>query len=87
MLVIAPEGYKLGSEIAKALWPTMLFIVVMSLLILWGAHWWTSSLSKVNSTISFWIWFLCSIGAMIYGVWAFIKDTSIRLERTKVKSE
>lgn len=66
------------NTIAKQLWPTMLFLVVMSLITLFGSYWWTSSLGdKTSAIIAFWLWFVSNTVVTGYGVHAFITDTRI----------
>jgi len=67
------------TTIAKQLWPTMLFLVVMSLITLFGSYWWTSSIGdKTSAIIAFWMWFISNTVVTGYGVYAFITDTRIQ---------
>lgn len=78
---------KAATTIAKRLWPTMLFLVVMSLISLFGAQWWTSKLDKINMTIAFWFWFV-SITAMVgFGIYAFFLDARIQFAQETSKSK
>lgn len=70
---------KVLETVVKQLRSPMLFLVVMSLIILFGAHWWTSSLDVISRTISFWLWFAVTTGITIYGIYILIVDARIRI--------
>lgn len=74
--------------IVKHLWPTMLFLVIMDLIILFGSYWWTHSpYDRVSSTIAMWVWFLSSIAIAAFGVRAFILDAGIKFTKSQSNEE
>lgn len=76
---------KLGLAIAKQLWPTMLFLVVMSAIVGLGSYWWTTSIGEpISRLISFWIWYIATLVITAYGIYAFFID--IRIQSAKLLS-
>lgn len=72
------------NTVAKQLWPTMLFLVVMSLISLFGAHWWTNG-SPTNSLIAFWFWFVSNTVVTGFGIHALFLDARIHAAAKREK--
>lgn len=70
---------EVATTVAKKLWPTMLFLVVMSIIALLGAKWWSSSLDKISITISYWMWFIAMMTITGYGLYVFVLDARIQI--------
>lgn len=77
---------KVAQTIAIQLWPTMLFLVVMSIVSLVGAKWWTSDLdNQLHLAISFWAWFIAMLIITGFGVYVFFLDARIQLQKHNTK--
>lgn len=81
--VRAIANSQVGTTVAKQLWPTMLFLVCMSLISLFGGKWWSSSLDPVSITLSYWLWFAAMLIITAYGVFVFFLDARINLTRSQ----
>jgi hypothetical protein len=69
--------------IVQRLWPTMLFLVVMTVVTNWLAQSWVSNFeNEIHSIISFYFWFFSCLVVTIYGVIAFYKDAKIQTAST-----
>ncbi|OPA18220.1 hypothetical protein [Bacillus cereus] len=65
--------------IAQRLWPTMLFLVVMSLSTGLAGYWWTASFkNQIHSIIAFYVWFFACLIVLLYGCIAFYKDAKLQ---------
>lgn len=64
------------NTVAKSLWPTMLFVSVMSILVMWGLKnvWLPVLESQTTITISFFLWFSANLFILIVGVYLIILD-------------
>lgn len=77
--ITALANSEVASTVAKKLWPTMLFLVVMSIIALLGAKWWSSSLDPISITISYWMWFIAMMTITAYGLYVFVLDARIQI--------
>lgn len=75
-----------ASTLVKKLWPTMLFIIIMSLITLFGGHYWSKDLDIISITISYWLWFIAVITITGFASYAFILDTGIQLKGAQQKN-
>ena len=79
-----PETKK---QIVQRLWPTMLFLVVMSITTGSFAYFWTSSFkNQIHSIIGFYAWFAACILALIYGCLMFYKDGEIQTAKSNIQA-
>ena len=76
--VAALADSKVATTVAKQLWSTMLFLVVMSLISLFGTKWLSSSIDPISMIISYWMWFIAMIIITGFGLYAFVLDARIQ---------
>lgn len=82
MSAVTSAASKPATVVAQRLWPTMLFLVVMTLIALFGGRWWTNSIGiPWIGEVSYFIWFAGVIVVLLYGVWAFSVDIRIGSKR------
>jgi len=73
---------KVVETVAKQLWPTMLFLVVMSIISLVGSRWWGANLeSQIHMVLSYWLWFVSMMVITGFGVYVFQLDARIQLHK------
>ncbi|WP_058307856.1 hypothetical protein [Gracilibacillus massiliensis] len=75
---------KVAETIAKQLWLSMLFLVVMSLIVLFGAKWWSSSLeSQFLVYSSYLLWFIAMMVITGFKVFILFIDAKMQFESNK----
>jgi uncharacterized Tic20 family protein len=75
---------KVATTIAKQLWPSMLFLVIMSLITLCGSKWLLTGIEEpLIIIIAFWIWFVAMLIITGFGVYVFILDARIQFAKAK----
>jgi hypothetical protein len=72
--------------IFKRLWPTMIFLVVMSL-ITCGAIYLFNRNNEVSKLVAFWIWFIVQIVVTSFGLKAFMADARILSASDRMQSQ
>ncbi|SEU04012.1 hypothetical protein SAMN05421676_11578 [Salinibacillus kushneri] len=72
---------QLGVTVAKQLWPSMLFLVVMSVIALFGIHFVSANIeNQLHLVFSFWLWFIAMLTITGFGVYVFVLDARIHLQ-------
>lgn len=77
-----PEGIlnsPVANTVAKKLWPTMLFIVVMSIIACTGMIIVKDSLSQTSFTVAFFLWFGAMIIVTAFALYIFVLDARVQL--------
>lgn len=70
--------------IVQRLWPTMLFLVIMTIVSGCMGYWWTGRFTnEIHGIVGFYIWLLACILILIYGCVALYKDTQIQTAKPK----
>lgn len=82
-LAQATANSKVLESAVKHLWPSMLFLVCMSLISLFGGKWWLSSLDSQNSQlIAFWLWFCSVLIVTGFATMIFVQDARIQFAKS-----
>lgn len=67
--------------IAKRLWPTMLFIVVMSVISSIGLYVFKGNLSQNSITFAFFSWYIAMILITCFGAYLLLLDARVKFHR------
>lgn len=74
------------ATLAKRLWPTMLFLIVMSVITAVAAFVFNKN-NETSKLIAFWFWFVGQFVVTGFGIHAFLTDTKILHERNRHSPE
>lgn len=80
-----PEGIlnsQVANTVAKKLWPSMLFIVVMSIIACTGLTLFKDTLSTTSFTFAFFTWFIAMIIITGFATYIFVLDARVQLYGT-----
>lgn len=64
--------------IAKRLWPTMLFIVVMSIISSSGLYIFKGVLNQTSITFAFLSWYAAMLGITVFGAYLLLLDARVK---------